>query len=59
MVPNQWLPEDKDQVYFTKHTNALAVAYGIAPSDWRKGIIQQIMRDDFAHCPALFHAFCL
>jgi alpha-L-rhamnosidase len=44
--PNQWLPEDKDCIYFSKHTNALAVAYEIAPPELAQTIMQRIMQDD-------------
>ena len=44
--PNPWLPADKDQLYFSRHTNALAVAYQLAPPEWAESIIQRMMKDD-------------
>ncbi len=40
------LPEDKDRIYFSKHTNATAVAYHLAPPEWSASIIHKIMNDN-------------
>ncbi len=45
-TPNQWLPEDAQKDSFTVHTNALAVAVGIAPPDLGRTIMSKIMADE-------------
>jgi len=40
-----WLPADINKIYFSQHTNALAVAYDIAPKDYQKEIVRRIIKD--------------
>lgn len=43
---NPWLPGDKDRIYFSRHTNALAVAAGLAPPGLAGDILRRILQDD-------------
>lgn len=42
---NKWLPEDADGIYFSQHTNALAVLFDIAPVKKQKDIMKNIFED--------------
>jgi hypothetical protein len=45
-APNAWRPEDQAGTYFSRHTNALAVAFGLAPLEQRSTILRRILADD-------------
>ena len=45
LTPNRWLPPDENGPYFSQHTNALAVAYDLAPRDLHRAIIWRILED--------------
>jgi len=40
-----WLPADIDKIYFSQHTNALTVAYDIAPRERQEEIVHRIIED--------------
>jgi hypothetical protein len=40
-----WLPADVDQIFFSQHTNALAVAYELAPEERRTEIMERVLND--------------
>ena len=42
---NTWLPENTSVVYHLKQANVLAVLFGIAPKEKRKGILEHVVRD--------------
>jgi hypothetical protein len=45
VLPSAWLPADPDRVSFSLHTNALAVACGVAPSDLRAAVLARAVED--------------
>ena len=42
---NTWLPENTSVVYHLKQANVLAVLFGIAPKEKRKGILEHVVTD--------------
>ena len=40
-----WLPPDVDRIFYSLHTNALAVAYGLSPKDCSCEILHRAMKD--------------
>jgi hypothetical protein len=42
---SDWLPADVDHIFYSLHTNALAVAYGLAPENRRQDILNRAMND--------------
>jgi len=45
VAPSQWLPADPHKEYFSLHTNALAVLYGIAPEQCRALVLERALGD--------------
>lgn len=45
-APNRWLPADPGAVSYSAHTNALAVAVGIAPAASRQAIMRSVLGND-------------
>ncbi|HEX2950372.1 MAG TPA: alpha-L-rhamnosidase C-terminal domain-containing protein [Armatimonadota bacterium] len=43
--PSQWLPKDNTMIYFSQHTNALAVAYDLAPATRQTDIMHRVLHD--------------
>ena len=43
--PNKWMPPDPNGIFYSQHTNALAVLYDIAPKELHQRIIEKIMTD--------------
>lgn len=44
--PNTWLPQDQEKRTFTVHTNAMAIAVGIAGAEVGQNIMHTVMRDE-------------
>ena len=42
---NQWLPDNTSIVYYLKQANVLAVLFGIAPKEIRKGLLSYVVKD--------------
>ncbi|TFH15296.1 MAG: hypothetical protein E4H02_08190 [Lentisphaerales bacterium] len=45
-APGKWLPVDSKEESFTVHTNAVAVAVGIAPPESRQTIMRKVLGND-------------
>jgi alpha-L-rhamnosidase len=44
-VPNDWLPADIEGIYFSQHTNSLAVLYDIAPESRKTEMMEKVLND--------------
>lgn len=50
-IPNEWCPENSNKRYFSLHTNALAVLYGLAPQEKAVSILKTALESDSLPTP--------
>ncbi len=50
-TPNDWCPENSERRYFSLHTNALAVLYGLAPREEAAAILKRALEDETLPTP--------
>lgn len=44
-VSNDWLPADIEGIFYSQHTNSLAVFYNIAPEEYKTEIMEKVVND--------------